>query len=61
MTPQIAQMGQRGRVSSDSAWPLRTATGETFAERTGPLPRRPCIQPRTMLPPSWLARLMGRG
>lgn len=28
-----APMGQRGRISSDSVWPLRGADGRTFAER----------------------------
>ena len=30
---QAAPIGQRGRVSSDSAWPLRGVDGLTFAER----------------------------
>lgn len=30
---QVAPMGRKTRVSPQSAWPLRTATGETFAQR----------------------------
>lgn len=30
---QAAPLGRKGRVSSDSAWPLRGADGKTFAER----------------------------
>jgi hypothetical protein len=33
MIPQIAPIGQRTRISPDSAWPLRGADGKTFAER----------------------------
>ena len=30
---QMAPMGYRTRISSESAWPLRGADGKTFAER----------------------------
>jgi hypothetical protein len=29
---QAAPLGRKGRVSSDSAWPLRNSAGLTFAE-----------------------------
>jgi len=32
-TAQVAPMGKKHRVSSDSAWPLRGPDGKTFAER----------------------------
>ena len=31
--PQAAPLGRKGRVSSESAWPLRGADGKTFADR----------------------------
>jgi len=31
--PQAAPLGRKGRVSSESAWPLRGVDGKTFAER----------------------------
>ena len=30
---QVAPMGRKHRVSSDSAWPLRGLDGKTWAER----------------------------
>ena len=30
---QVAPIGRNTRISPQSAWPLRTVTGETFAQR----------------------------
>ena len=34
MTPQIARAHPQRRTSSDAVWPLRTADGRTFAQRS---------------------------